>query len=305
MRGPWIVGMGLALLGLLAAVPVPAQEPQRGDLGGQLFREDGQTPIAEATMVVRHTATGAVFQDKTDDRGRFLVHNVPPGDYEVRATVQGILYTYTATVRVIPKALVRLCLAQVPPRQALRLVEVNCETKPLVAWVNYGKCALIRGAATSGGTTKEGAPGSDQEPQRGDVGGQLLREDERTPVANATLVIRHTVKGVVFQDTTNDQGIFLIRDVPIGDYEVRATVQGIPYTYTATVRVIPKALVRICLALVPPYQALRPLEDCKTDFPPFWLRYGRCLIIGGVAVAAATGVVVALPRKEEVTPPRP
>jgi hypothetical protein len=168
MRGTWIVGMGLALLGLLAAVPVPAQELQRGDLGGQLFREDGQTPIAEATMVVRHTATGAVFQDKTDDRGRFLVHNVPPGDYEVRATVQGILYTYTATVRVVPKA-----------------------------------------------------------------------------------------------------------------------------------------LVRICLALVPPYQALRPLEDCKTDFPPFWLRYGRCLIIGGVAVAAATGVVVALPRKEEVTPPRP
>ena len=130
MRNLWIVGMGLALLGLLAAVPVPAQEQQRGDLGGQLFREDGRTPVANAAMVARHTVTGAVFQDMTDDRGRFLIRNVPVGDYEIRATSEGVTFTYTATVRVSPNALTRICLAQVSPQQALRLLEGTCEFKP-------------------------------------------------------------------------------------------------------------------------------------------------------------------------------
>jgi len=152
MRNPWIVGMGLALLGLLAAVPVLAQEQQRGDLGGQLFREDGRTPVANAAMVVRHTVTGAVFQDTTDDRGRFLVRNVPVGDYEIRATSEGVTYTYPATARVSPKALTRICLAQVPPQQALRLLEVTCETKPLF-WPKYGRYVIIGGAAAAAAAT--------------------------------------------------------------------------------------------------------------------------------------------------------
>ena len=154
MRNLWLVGMGLALLGLLAAVPVPAQEPQRGDLGGQLFREDGRTPVANAAMVARHTVTGAVFEDTTDDRGRFLIRNVPVGDYEIRATSEGVTFTYTATVRVSPKALTRICLAQVPPQQALRLLEGTCETKPLLikgppAYV-YTIGGAIAAAATVG-----------------------------------------------------------------------------------------------------------------------------------------------------------
>jgi len=152
MPRPWLVGMGLVLVGLLMAVPVPAQEPQRGDLGGQLFREDERTPVANATMTARHTVTGAVFQDTTDDRGRFLIRNVPVGDYEIRATAEGVTYTYTATVRVRPKALTRICLAQVPPQQALRLLEVTCETKPLF-WPKYGKYVIIGGVAAAAATT--------------------------------------------------------------------------------------------------------------------------------------------------------
>lgn len=151
MRSLWVVAMGLVLGGLLMAVPIPAQEQQRGDLGGQLFREDERTPVANAAMTARHTVTGAVFQDTTDDRGRFLIRNVPVGDYEIRATAEGVTYTYTATVRVRPKALTRICLAEVPPQQALKLLEVTCETKPIF-WLKY-RYAILGGVAAAAATT--------------------------------------------------------------------------------------------------------------------------------------------------------
>ncbi|MCS7313321.1 MAG: carboxypeptidase-like regulatory domain-containing protein [Acidobacteria bacterium] len=151
MHRLWLIGMGRVLGVLLTVVPVSAQEPPRGDLGGQLFREEERTPVANATLVARHTVTGAVFQDAADDRGRFLMRNVLAGDYEVRAIDVGITYTYTAAVRVRPKALTRICLAKVPPQQALKLLEMTCETKPIF-WPKYGRY-VIGGVAAAAATT--------------------------------------------------------------------------------------------------------------------------------------------------------
>ena len=139
----------------------------------------------------------------------------------------------------------------------------------------------------------------------GEIGGQLFKEDARTPVPKAQIIVRHITTATRLQDITDSKGRFLIRKALPGSYEVEAVVAGQTYRYPATVKVVSERLTRLCLALDPEHMALRLLEETCEPKPIFWPRFRKYILIGGTLVAAGVIVYVATRPKKEVTPRRP
>jgi len=58
---------------------IPTPPPDAATLTGIVVSDDGPVPFAN--VIVRETRRGA----QTDEKGRFAIRNVPPGNYKVRA----------------------------------------------------------------------------------------------------------------------------------------------------------------------------------------------------------------------------
>jgi hypothetical protein len=74
----------------LLAIPVPAAQAQSptGDIRGMVVDPAG-APMANVAIAVEHTATRIRRELTTTDDGRFVAPGLPPGVYEVTATLDG------------------------------------------------------------------------------------------------------------------------------------------------------------------------------------------------------------------------
>ena len=79
----------LALVGLLFLQPLKlAAQTLYGTISGQVQDQQGAA-IGKAEVTVRNTETGATRKVNADDSGAYLVQSVPPGSYEVTASISG------------------------------------------------------------------------------------------------------------------------------------------------------------------------------------------------------------------------
>ncbi len=84
-RRAWLARLALAA-GLLAALagPGPRAQTTSARLSGTVRTADG-LPARGAVVEARATATGAVRQARADERGRYLLGELPPGEWTVAA----------------------------------------------------------------------------------------------------------------------------------------------------------------------------------------------------------------------------
>jgi Carboxypeptidase regulatory-like domain/TonB dependent receptor len=76
-----------------------AQDAATGAIHGTAFDLDGRR-IAQASVVVVNSATGARYVAASDGEGRFAVDLLPPGDYTARATAEKMSAQVTPVIRV-------------------------------------------------------------------------------------------------------------------------------------------------------------------------------------------------------------
>jgi hypothetical protein len=74
-----------AFLSMLASTRVHAADS--ADCAGVVLDENG-VPIA-ATKIALQSSSGQTFRGETDGAGRFLLRNVPVGDYQLEAHKEG------------------------------------------------------------------------------------------------------------------------------------------------------------------------------------------------------------------------
>ncbi len=80
-----------ALLGLLIALflltaPLAGAESDNGSLQGAVVNRYGE-PLAGAAVRAEHLAEGFVVESIADGKGTYIITNLPPGEYEVDASV--------------------------------------------------------------------------------------------------------------------------------------------------------------------------------------------------------------------------
>jgi outer membrane receptor protein involved in Fe transport len=87
--GPARPRAALALLAVFWGIAAPAAaQTSLGDIRGTVVAQLGG-PLAGATVVVTSTDSRVVRQTRTDARGLFSVPGLPPGSYEVTASLEG------------------------------------------------------------------------------------------------------------------------------------------------------------------------------------------------------------------------
>jgi hypothetical protein len=91
-----LLAVVLASLSILASARVHADDS--ADCAGVVLDENS-VPIA-ATKITLQSSDGQTFRAETDGAGRFLLRNVPVGDYQVEARKEGffVLSGQTATM---------------------------------------------------------------------------------------------------------------------------------------------------------------------------------------------------------------
>src|SRR6185503_1375356 len=75
----------LSMGGVLAFLSLPQHAAAQGTVSGRVVDENGQRPIAMATVVVQ----GTTLQAQTDVAGRFVIRNVPVGPAVLSARIIG------------------------------------------------------------------------------------------------------------------------------------------------------------------------------------------------------------------------
>src|SRR5258707_13972340 len=88
-----LLAVVLASLSILASARVHAEDST--DCAGVVLDENG-VPIAAAKITLQ--SNGRTFRVETDGAGRFLLHNVPVGDYQVEARKEGFFVLFGDTV---------------------------------------------------------------------------------------------------------------------------------------------------------------------------------------------------------------
>src|SRR5258708_29315262 len=89
-----LLAVALASLSILASARVHAADS--ADCAGVVLDENG-VPIA-ATKITLQSSGGQTFRAETDGAGRFLLRNVPVGDYQVEARKEGFFVLSGQTV---------------------------------------------------------------------------------------------------------------------------------------------------------------------------------------------------------------
>jgi len=78
----WIIVMGVVVL---IGLPVTAAAQERGTITGTVLEQGTQRPLSGAQVMVAGTNLGTL----TNQQGRYIITNVPPGPREVRVTLIG------------------------------------------------------------------------------------------------------------------------------------------------------------------------------------------------------------------------
>ena len=80
--------LALALVGLVVAGPLTAQQADPGTVVGQVTQEDG-TPLASARVVATSVQTGRQFGALSTADGTYVIIGLPPGSYRVEVRLIG------------------------------------------------------------------------------------------------------------------------------------------------------------------------------------------------------------------------
>ena len=91
---PWAF---LAFLTLFVALAVPAHALVTGIISGKVTDAETGAPLSGANVVL----TGTTLTTVTDDAGRYVITNVPPGAYQVAASLVGYAEVVTTGVEVL------------------------------------------------------------------------------------------------------------------------------------------------------------------------------------------------------------
>ena len=75
-------GLAIILCGLAAA------QNDRGVLTGTV-QDPAHSVVPAASITVKNTATGALYETKSTDTGSYTVPSLPPGIYELTVTAPG------------------------------------------------------------------------------------------------------------------------------------------------------------------------------------------------------------------------
>lgn len=82
----------LSLLSVMVLMPLStlrAQDSVTGAIEGYILDSAGKTPIAGALVQIINTESGAVLAKRTNDQGYYRQGLLPPGEYRIRASMQG------------------------------------------------------------------------------------------------------------------------------------------------------------------------------------------------------------------------
>src|ERR1700728_3466100 len=78
----------LALLAFLLVCATGAVAQDSANISGQVLDPSGSA-VKEAVVTARNLDTGLEHSTTTDDQGRYQIHGLQPGQFEVRAAKQG------------------------------------------------------------------------------------------------------------------------------------------------------------------------------------------------------------------------
>src|ERR1700728_2018127 len=82
------VARSLALLAFLLVCATGAVAQDSANISGQVLDPSGSA-VKEAVVTARNLDTGLEHSTTTDDQGRYQIHGLQPGQFEVRAAKQG------------------------------------------------------------------------------------------------------------------------------------------------------------------------------------------------------------------------
>jgi hypothetical protein len=143
MRSNRMVSLAaLLLVGLLCAAPVDAQE-QTGSIDG-VIRDTTGAVLPGVQVEVRNQVTGAVVSAISDNRGVYRFPALPPGRYDVAATLQGFGPAKKADVTLTLGQLLTIDLA-LPLAKMAESVQVTAEA-PLVDVKGNATMAVVASA---------------------------------------------------------------------------------------------------------------------------------------------------------------
>lgn len=141
----------------------------------------------------------------------------------------------------------------------------------------------------------------------GYMGGQIFDNDERTPLENVTIIIKHAEKNIQFSDISSKDGTYFLKNLIPGLYTVSIIYLQKEYKYPGQILAEAKDnfYIKACWALKHENQTAKLLgKECKTRQPAAWWKKNKLIIIGGTAAAAAAAAIL-LKEEEEASPNKP
>jgi TonB-dependent starch-binding outer membrane protein SusC len=170
--------LSLAVLACLASHPATALGQERGNVTGQVTATDTQQPLWGVLIEIPAVRVATM----TDERGRFLLQNVPYGTYTVRASVLGY----------------RQATADVTVGAAAATLTLSLDPDPLLldelVVTGYGteRRANVAGAVSSlrAETVREISATSVNQILQGRLAGVQINQNSGTPGGAATVRVR-------------------------------------------------------------------------------------------------------------------
>lgn len=143
----------------------------------------------------------------------------------------------------------------------------------------------------------------------GYMGGQILDNDEKTPVVGARITVHHVSTGNEFSDVSDKNGTYLVKDMVPGLYNVSILFSQKDYKYMGQILAEAKRKFYIKACWATKHEKLNAKlldKECKSREPIAWWKQKKFLIIGGAAAAAA-GAAYAIHQnqEEEASPATP
>src|ERR1019366_5684510 len=124
-RGLQCFAVALVLTSVAFSSPAPL-EPRSGSIVGRVYDSATKDSIPLATVIIVGSTLGAA----TDEQGRFIIRQVPPGTYEVQASAVGYapLVRREVVVRASEEAEVSFFLTE----QSVQIGEIVITGKQIV-----------------------------------------------------------------------------------------------------------------------------------------------------------------------------
>jgi hypothetical protein len=233
-----------------------------GHITGYILDADTEEPIEGAEVTVKSTKYAAT----TDQKGYYLIKDIPKGAYDVAASAEGYR-SLAQKVEVVADETtpVTLNLAPLVPGEIGGRTAVSDEdtfktttgtdgnyTLDDLPSATYDVTVSADGYEEEGTTVKLGTEeGIEQNfaltPLRGSIEGYVLDADTEEPIEDAEVA----VKGTKYTTTTDKKGYYLIEDVPAGTYDVAASTEGYK-SLSKKVKAVADETVETDFALVTP-----------------------------------------------------